>query len=61
MENDKEVRFDLYCESCKHDDPDGKYNDATSQITKEEYIPCCYCIQTAVREGTMVPEYWEEK
>ena len=53
MENEKEVRFDQYCKLCKHWDPAGKYN--------EEYVPCCYCLENAVREGTMVPEYWEEK
>ena len=61
MENEKEVRFDLYCKLCKHWDPAGKYNEQYEIITHEEYYPCCDCLITAVREGTMVPEYWEEK
>lgn len=60
MENEKEVRFDLYCESCKYWDPDGKYNEKYDIIVNEEYAPCCYCLEEAVREGTMVPQYWEE-
>lgn len=60
MENDKEVRFDKYCATCKHNDPDGKHNEKYDITTKEEYIPCCYCLETAVRDETEVPEYWEE-
>ena len=60
MENEKEVRFDQYCKLCTHWDPAGKYNEEYGIITHEEYVPCCYCLENAVREGTMVPEYWEE-
>lgn len=72
MENDnlKEVRFDKYCSTCKHDEEYGKLNDHighydgkewTGLITKEEYIPCCFCLEEGAREGTEVPVEWEEK
>ena len=68
MENLKEVRFDKYCETCKHDaektNPNvGEYDGEnwSGVTTKEEYIPCCYCIGIAVRDETEVPQYWEEK
>lgn len=60
MESEKEVRFDKYCEKCKHWDPDGKYNEEYDIIVSEEYAPCCYCLETAVRDETEVPQYWEE-
>ncbi len=60
-ENIKEVRFDKYCETCRHDFPDGKTNQIYGITTKEEYVPCCYCLENAAREETEVPEYWEEK
>lgn len=61
MENDKEVRFDKYCQTCKYNDPKEKHNEKYDITTKEEYVPCCYCLETAVREETEVPEYWEEE
>ena len=60
MDSEKEVRFDKYCKTCKHNKPDGMHNEEYDITTKEEYIPCCYCLETAVREETEVPEYWEE-
>ena len=60
MESKKEVRFDKYCEKCKHWDPDGKYNEIYGIVTNEEYMPCCYCLETAVRDETEVPVFWEE-
>lgn len=50
----KEVRFDIYCETCK-------YGDRVEKYETEEIIPCCDCLETGVREGTMVPTEWEEK
>lgn len=68
MENNKEVRFDKYCQSCKHLNPEvnpyaGNYDgDSWSgNLTAEEKVPCCYCITEAMREGTEVPLEWEEK
>lgn len=70
-ENMKEVRFDKYCETCKYNDERGKlnkhiglYDDVngwSGSVTKEEYIPCCWCIEEGSREGTEVPVEWEEK
>lgn len=68
----KEVRFDKYCETCKHNlikdammhnENAGTY-DGTSWsgvYTREEYIPCCYCLEEGAREETEVPVEWEEK
>lgn len=68
----KEVRFDKYCETCKHslvhdevvNNPDAGYFDGhtwTGNTTREEYIPCCFCLEEGAREGTEVPVEWEEK
>lgn len=59
-DNEKEVRFDKYCERCKYWDPNGKYNEIYDIVVSEEYAPCCYCLETAVRDETEVPQYWEE-
>lgn len=68
MENEKEVRFDKYCDTCKHNDiktndKAGTYNGTSwsGVTTKEEYEPCCDCIETAAREETEVPINWEAK
>ena len=68
MDNEKEVRFDKYCKSCKHDAERfnasaGTYNGESwsGVLTKEEYFPCCTCIEEAVREETEVPVNWEAK
>jgi len=45
----KEVRFDKYCESCKHWS-DGK-----------EIIYCDECLEESMRYGTEVPLKWEKK
>ena len=44
----KEVRFDVYCRSCKYH----KY--------REEQDPCNECLEVGMREGTEKPENWEE-
>lgn len=70
-ENIKEVRFDKYCITCKHFDPEtmfnpdiGTYNtkDGWSGLdVREERVPCCYCLEEGAREGTEVPVEWEAK
>ena len=68
----KFVRFDKYCETCKHWDtrdamminPNIGYYDGEKWSGKEageETIPCCYCLEEGAREGTEVPVEWEEK
>lgn len=44
----KEVRFDKWCKTCKHQD-------------KKLGEPCESCLEIGMREGTYKPEYWEEK
>lgn len=72
MENDnlKFVEFGKYCESCKHNyetalhNPNAGVYDGEKRsgiLTKEEYAPCCYCLEEAAREGTEVPLHWEAK
>lgn len=70
MDNLKEVRFDKYCITCKHNKPNGAfnphigYNDGehgwSGLQVKEEVTPCCFCIEEGAREGTEVPVEWEE-
>ena len=43
----KEVRFDIYCRSCKF------WNASASND------PCNECLEIGMREGTEKPEYWE--
>lgn len=66
----KEVRFDKYCKTCRHEkikdsfNPDiGEYDGTkwTGADVKEEYIPCCICLETESRYGTEMPMKWEEK
>lgn len=46
---DKEVRFDKYCETCKHrDEP-------------EVIEPCMECLLNPVNYETEKPVKWEEK
>lgn len=74
MENDnlKFVEFGKYCESCKHwttrdsmylNPNIGEYDGEkwSDKEVFEEYIPCCYCLEEAAREGTEVPLHWEAK
>ena len=69
MENEKQVNFEKYCATCKHD-KGGLMNSKigifdgfhwTGAKTKEEYFPCCDCLETSAREGTEVPIKWEVK
>ena len=60
MEADlKEVRFDKWCESCKH--YVHKYPNEDFSFEAQE--PCATCLEAenAMREGTEKPEYWEAK
>lgn len=66
----KEVRFDKYCQTCKYNKEEGMTNDDagifdgktwSGNFTKEEYVPCCYCLEEGAREGSEVPVEWEEK
>ena len=68
-DNMKEVRFDIFCPKCKHWDIKDAWNlnigtyDGEKWSGKdagEEYIPCCYCLETGMRYGTEQPENWEE-
>lgn len=45
----KEVRFDLYCKTCKY------WNEG------KEIPYCDNCLEESVREGTIKPLKWEEK
>lgn len=50
MDSDnKEVRFDIYCQTCKH------WN------LNEVKDPCNECLEVAMREGTEKPDKWEKK
>ena len=69
-ENMRIVAFEKYCATCKHNkgllnNPDiGDYSSKegwSGAETKEEYIPCCFCLEEGMREGTEVPVEWEEK
>lgn len=44
----KEVRFDKWCEKCKH-----------HKVELGE--PCETCLETGMREGTEKPEMWEAR
>lgn len=60
MESDlKEVRFDKWCESCKH--YPHKYPNEDFSFEAQE--PCASCLEAenAMREGSEKPEYWEAK
>ena len=52
----KEVRFDKWCEKCKHQKLDVDHVDI-SKTTE----PCNSCLEIGMREGTEKPEYWEAK
>lgn len=45
----KEVLFDIYCKTCKHEKLDG-WKD-----------PCNECLESGMNEGTDKPVCWEEK
>lgn len=52
MENEsyfKEVRFDVYCQICKHSG------------AKEDDSPCCVCLATPANINSHKPIKWEEK
>ena len=55
--NDKEVLFNEYCITCKHngEDENIEYDDNG----KWKYTHCHYCLQVPKREGTRVPERYE--
>lgn len=44
----REVRFDLYCETCKHKDK------------AEEEDPCVECLEEPLNQYTDKPVKWEE-
>lgn len=46
--NEKIVRFDIYCKTCKHK---GK---------KEDLDPCNECLANGSGDGTRKPMYWED-
>ena len=48
-EVDKEVRFDVFCETCKHNK------------TKETEEPCNTCLESPSNAHTSKPVKWEEK
>ena len=50
----KEVRFDIYCATCKYQNLDVDQVDVTKSTE-----PCNTCLETGMREGTEKPEYWE--
>ena len=45
----REVRFDTYCDTCKHKD------------TKEIDNPCNECLEWPMNNGTEKPYNWEAK
>lgn len=45
----REVRFDLYCETCKH------------KNLNETDEPCCECLEETFNENTAKPVKWEGK
>ena len=49
MEEYKEVYFDQYCKSCKH------------EKLKEEENPCCECLRHPTNEYSHKPVMYEEK
>lgn len=55
----KEVRFDKWCESCKH----YAHKFPKESFSFEAQEPCTTCLEAenAMREGTEKPEYWEAK
>lgn len=52
----KEVRFDKWCEICKH----RSINVDQVDISKTT-DPCNSCMEIGMREGTEKPERWEKK
>lgn len=48
-ESYKEVEFEKYCKTCKHEKKDEKFD------------PCCECLEQGMNEGTVKPICWEEK
>lgn len=49
MDDFKEVRFDKYCKTCKH------------EKKKDFEDPCNECLTYFMRKGTEKPEFWKEK
>lgn len=50
MQDDyREVRFDIYCETCKHKEKE------------ENEEPCCECLEKPINLNTEKPVRWEEK
>ena len=48
-ENYKEVYFDKYCKTCKH------------EKLEEKFDPCNECLSEPVNTGSHVPVNWEDK
>lgn len=48
-ENNKEVRFDIWCKKCKY------------EKVPEDQDPCWDCLLESVRQSSMKPALWEEK
>jgi hypothetical protein len=46
---EKEVRFDLYCEKCKHN---GR---------KESEEPCCECLEHPLNDASQKPVKFKER
>lgn len=46
---EREVRFDLYCKTCKY------------RTKPEHEDPCNDCMDTPVRRETSVPLYWRKR
>jgi len=56
--NDKEVLFNVYCMRCKHNgEPE---NETTDEDGKLVYTACHYCLNVPYRQGTRVPERFED-
>ena len=55
----KEVRFDKWCERCKH----YAHKFPKENFSFEAQEPCASCLEAenSMREGSEKPEYWEEK
>lgn len=53
----KEIRFDVWCKTCKH----YEHKFPKEKFSFEAQEPCETCLETFMREGTTRPEYWEGK
>ena len=55
--NYKEVRFDKWCEKCKH----YAHKFPKENFSFEAQDPCNACLTIGMRRNTEKPAYWEEK